>query len=1804
MASSRQPSRSSRSTTKEYRTHRRRAIPSPPHRQLFLVDTYYGDEDPLYVDVHEDLPTPDWMTNGATDCHTSTNKGVAQAATSTAAESSRSGTPAPPLTRMSFHSVPSTSSGITQLFRSSSGMRIMQRSSYVGSPTARAPTTTSGVSDSPRDASRRRKRLDKRRLKQRIYEPVELQVESMPALAMRLTILLWYACLITALVVEVIPSLQWSMVNICGATHDVDLRHMDKWTSPCVISQPTGAADGALTTLATVSLKWSGASFMDQRSSLVRYRRLAFSLPAPADQATTVQVYNLVAETRMSGDGVEWLSEYSISMRCDRRKRRCDVVRVPEFLLGNTPNSLSEFSVTLTSVPASLAAGAASGSVGLAYQRSAYTVATICWRYGLMFLSLVHTLRFILYRRYTSSLYEQTWTIVLQMALLWYMDPLFALSIKKWHLSPVLAFLEFRIPTYFMAVLIAYMLSVMTASMTWSRSVGAKPGDGVVAKVKAFLMRSHSVYDPPLWTKVLISVYMMSIFVLDVVDAFLDRNMWYSPSNSESPFTRVHWIVIALHIVGGLTCLILLFYLREYLGAKPYLESRPQQLACRVFLMIFLSAIAYYVFHCLVFLLLYNRGFPALASQQPFLQLPMLMVASLLVNIMTLVYTSQNRDESVPINPKDPRWKHMVWPDTWYRWLARHGGSQYIFATEREETRFYRLQLDFRWRQFMAKQKRHRRGGGLMSGVAPSHAGSTVATTPLERGGGAAVPCGTDVRESPQPSCPSSASNTDEDEDEDGGTSERRSEPPDKRAHSCGAASLSRLDDWLRLQTARGANSVAKKSNPSQRVGGDDPVAAAAAPTRFDTQGSRLRGRLGHGSLNQSMPLTLAARSVMNMDSFSTFFLADDKGMAGGDREGGSVTGEDHPLLWRQGDIQNGSRVLHLLKSYSRSVRDGSSPADIHAIEGPAHRRSRLRHSVSAMRGSFNGASSINMDKFSAPRTLLATKAMSRTYSDGSRYDVHVSESPPRSGLSDLTCDRARSCLNRDVPISWRTNGSKGSAVQNGEGTTGHDAAPLPWRSRYRDSTADVPMAGGTKKSETAPSRLLQKTQAALSGTPVLSQAAVFREGDADEERQISESEVVVDTRNNSFAQQRRHLLSAMLQVQTPTKGGAGASDGGNRTGTLLAEEERLLILPSFPPLLSAGLSSGAPVVNDDDEVKSRDRRSVSGRGNRVGVRCSEQSDLLSDLSSDTSSSSDDDNRSDHTHGGTRSLMRTLNMARVRLGALVESAERHLLRRPARGLERLEAQIIDAAYRPFQTIHYLPFFNLETAIDCFNISWQAYGVEESTGDHSIEMGIRVRPQNVPSTVVHCFKKVLCGCCAEEDDTSDDKTEDASEGEEVQEETGLQDVAGGAGNNTHRTAEVAPATGDDGAVHETHSPTSLQRRFSNRVVARMRGEGRSGRAEDGTDDSSVAASKAIAAPAPARGFSPSHITSSSTGPGSVGAMPTAAPTTVSESAALPIDVEQYGFVRLLVAEASEVQVLMVKMDTSASEHKGKAPRVIIGFRGTANMSNARHDMNIHRVVWREMEHAAHSEAASASGEEVSELASTFGGSSTTSAQYLGCASCIRSCIRKTSWRPTCHAGFLAIWKKLRPTVLSRLRALLLDDSDTIYRIFTTGHSLGGALASLCAFSINCMLKRMDYPIADTTVYTFGQPPMGNRTFQGIYNKAVPRTFRIVNESDFIAGMSLFGGYHVGIEVDVDRHGNYIVKPTEIEKLFPPTKGRGLMLINHLMASYGISLNAIASRTSCPARGLALYLTASPEKIEAKRLRTDNTQSAPS
>jgi triacylglycerol lipase len=89
---------------------------------------------------------------------------------------------------------------------------------------------------------------------------------------------------------------------------------------------------------------------------------------------------------------------------------------------------------------------------------------------------------------------------------------------------------------------------------------------------------------------------------------------------------------------------------------------------------------------------------------------------------------------------------------------------------------------------------------------------------------------------------------------------------------------------------------------------------------------------------------------------------------------------------------------------------------------------------------------------------------------------------------------------------------------------------------------------------------------------------------------------------------------------------------------------------------------------------------------------------------------------------------------------------------------------------------------------------------------------------------------------------------------------------------------------------------------------------------------------------------------------------------------------------------------------------------------------------------------------------------------------------------------------------------------LKQSQPIPRLYITGHSLGAALAALCAYRTTNELGLMP-----EAVYAFGMPRVGTPDFAAAYNKQLgSRTYRLIHGDDVVPTVppTRFGFCHVG------------------------------------------------------------------------------------
>jgi hypothetical protein len=136
------------------------------------------------------------------------------------------------------------------------------------------------------------------------------------------------------------------------------------------------------------------------------------------------------------------------------------------------------------------------------------------------------------------------------------------------------------------------------------------------------------------------------------------------------------------------------------------------------------------------------------------------------------------------------------------------------------------------------------------------------------------------------------------------------------------------------------------------------------------------------------------------------------------------------------------------------------------------------------------------------------------------------------------------------------------------------------------------------------------------------------------------------------------------------------------------------------------------------------------------------------------------------------------------------------------------------------------------------------------------------------------------------------------------------------------------------------------------------------------------------------------------------------------------------------------------------------------------------------------------------------------------------------IRLTDWPPggKVHRGFKEaleeVWSDLLPYI-TRLHSKGC-------KIWMTGHSLGAALATLCAGRYGNV----------QSVYSFGSPRVGNDVFQ---EKFSVKTYRIVNNDDIVARVPPPGAYvHVGELKFIDSDG--IIRDHMIERERPVNQPR--------------------------------------------------------
>jgi len=128
----------------------------------------------------------------------------------------------------------------------------------------------------------------------------------------------------------------------------------------------------------------------------------------------------------------------------------------------------------------------------------------------------------------------------------------------------------------------------------------------------------------------------------------------------------------------------------------------------------------------------------------------------------------------------------------------------------------------------------------------------------------------------------------------------------------------------------------------------------------------------------------------------------------------------------------------------------------------------------------------------------------------------------------------------------------------------------------------------------------------------------------------------------------------------------------------------------------------------------------------------------------------------------------------------------------------------------------------------------------------------------------------------------------------------------------------------------------------------------------------------------------------------------------------------------------------------------------------------------------------------------------------------------------------HQGFNTALQSVLVQIITRLRQL--QQREEIPHLYLTGHSLGGALAQLCAL----WLSFDGFPV--TAVYTFGSPRVGNGGFARLYQSRLgERTWRVVNCEDPVPRLLMLTFRHAGNEVFLNQARELRLNPSIDHKL---------------------------------------------------------------
>lgn len=145
----------------------------------------------------------------------------------------------------------------------------------------------------------------------------------------------------------------------------------------------------------------------------------------------------------------------------------------------------------------------------------------------------------------------------------------------------------------------------------------------------------------------------------------------------------------------------------------------------------------------------------------------------------------------------------------------------------------------------------------------------------------------------------------------------------------------------------------------------------------------------------------------------------------------------------------------------------------------------------------------------------------------------------------------------------------------------------------------------------------------------------------------------------------------------------------------------------------------------------------------------------------------------------------------------------------------------------------------------------------------------------------------------------------------------------------------------------------------------------------------------------------------------------------------------------------------------------------------------------------------------------------------------------------------HQGFLNAYNSVVLLVLGAVRTQLAENPS--YSLVVTGHSLGGALASIASVSL-----KANFPFTPLKLFTFGQPRTGSSEYAALVEKLV-------------GADNIFRGKHLNEMINVALN-NIIMNPSCPYEWFVSLSSASLMLTILQMVFQLLYLKSLAISTS--------------------------------